>query len=214
MSTELAESENLNLKVPIMELQSVIEKRRASRALKGVEIFDEIVDELKKASSLAPSCFNNQPWHFIFVRQEEKLNRVISALSRGNAWAGNASMIVAVVSKKEDDCILGTREYFLFDTGMAAAFMILRAIELGLVAHPIAGYSPEKVKGILKIPEEMTLIALLVVGEHDEEYLNPSGSETLLSEKQLKAESDRPERKPFNENYHMDAYTEKRPEKQ
>jgi hypothetical protein len=51
-------------------------------------------------------------------------------------------MIIAVFSQKDLDCIRrGGREYYLFDTGMATAFMILRAMGLGLVAHPIAGFN-------------------------------------------------------------------------
>jgi len=33
-------------------------------------------------------------------------------------------MFVAVFSRKDDDCVIKDREYHLFDTGMATAFMI------------------------------------------------------------------------------------------
>ena len=64
----------------------------------------------------------------------------------------------------------------------------MRATELGLVAHPIAGYSPKKTKEILDIPEEYKVITLIIVGKHSEE-ISP-----ILSEKQVEWEKKRPER--------------------
>ena len=84
-------------------------------------------------------------------------------MSKTNAWIQTASLIIAVFSRPEDDCRIRGREYYLFDTGMATAFILLRATELGLVAHPIAGYDEKQVKNILDIPEEMKLITLVVV---------------------------------------------------
>ena len=80
------------------------------------------------------------------------------------------------------------REYYLFDTGMATAFIMLRATELGLVAHPIAGYKEDAIKEILGIPEEMKVITLVIVGKHAETI------SSLLSDKQAESEKNRPER--------------------
>ena len=85
------------------------------------------------------------------------------------------------------------REYYIFDTGMATAFLILRATEMGLVAHPIAGYDEEKAKETLGIPADMTVIALVNVGKH---LLPPNA---LLSEQQAEIEKTRPERLPLTE---------------
>ena len=83
-----------------------------------------------------------------------ELDEMRGALAKGNEWAQKASMIIAVHSKVEDDCLVAGREYFLFDTGMATALLILRAVELGLVAHPIAGFDEERVKEVLGLGGE------------------------------------------------------------
>ncbi|MBC7286499.1 MAG: nitroreductase family protein [Armatimonadetes bacterium] len=176
-----------------MGVSQAIQTRRAYRALEGVEITEETIKDLAYHASLAPSCFNNQPWRFVFVRSPGKLREVFAALPKGNAWATKASLVVAVYSGKELDCALDEREYYLFDTGLAAGFMVLRATELGLVAHPIAGYDPAKVKQALDIPEEMCLITLIVVGKH------APGANELLTDFQKAQEASRPERKPFDE---------------
>jgi nitroreductase len=76
---------------------------------------------------------------------------------------------------------------------MATAFIQLRATELGLVAHPIAGYNEDSVKEILGIPAEMVVITLVIVGKHAE-TISPR-----LSEKQVESEKNRPERLPLEE---------------
>ncbi len=53
------------------------------------------------------------------------LQKMKNFMSKGNEWIFGASMIDAVFSKIEDDCIIEDRNDHLFDTSMAEAFMIL-----------------------------------------------------------------------------------------
>ena len=175
-----------------MNVSEAIHARRAYRSLMPVEITQEIVDDLASHAQLSASCFNNQPWRYVFVYEREKLEEMYEALSRGNAWAKQSSMIIAAFSKPDDDCQIRSREYHQFDLGMATATMILRATELGLVAHPIAGFSPKKTSEILGILDEYTVLTLIIVSKKMQE-IHPS-----LSEDQVKNEQKRPERKPLN----------------
>ena len=167
-----------------MNVKEAIEKRRAYRSLDPIKITDELIKDLAESAQLAPSCANKQPWRFVFVHNREQLIQLFSTLSSGNKWVEKASMIIAVVSKPENDCIIDERTYYLFDTGMATAFILLRATELGLVAHPIAGFNEEQAKQVLNIPNEMRLITLINVGKHSTE-INPVLSDSMkLGEKQ------------------------------
>jgi len=185
-----------------MNVKEAIEKRRAFRALEPVEISDETMEQLASAAQLMPSCFNNQPWRMVFVRDKGALAKMHEALSTGNAWAKKASLIIAVFGKKDKDCILDEREYYLFDIGMAVSAIMLRATELGLVAHPIAGYSPEKVKEVLGIPGEYMVITLVNVGKKSADL---SG----LNEHQAESEKKRPERRALNGIYSVDRFDAK-----
>jgi nitroreductase len=176
-----------------MDLMGIIEKRRAYRSLQPEKITEELVRDLAAAASLSPSCFNNQPWRFVFAYEKEALEKVKGAMSKGNRWTFAASLIIAVCSRRDLDCPNQGRELYIFDTGMATAFLILRATELGLVAHPIAGYDEEKVKEALAIPADMTVVTLVNVGKH---LLPPND---LLSEQQKEIEKTRPERKPLSD---------------
>jgi nitroreductase len=176
-----------------MKLMEIIEKRRAYRSLGPAEINEDTVRDLAQAASLSASCFNKQPWRYVFAFNKDVLERMRAAFNKGNEWTQAASLIVAVCSRKDMDCVVKEREYYLFDTGMATAFLILRATEMGLVAHPIAGYDEQKAREILGIPADMTLITLVLVGKH---VMPPNA---LLNEKQAEGEKERPERLPLTE---------------
>ncbi len=186
-----------------MNVSEAIHARRAYRSLETVEITRETVEDLARHAQLSASCFNNQPWRYVFVYEQGKLEEMYETLSRGNAWAKQASMIIAAFSKPEDDCQIREREYHQFDLGMATATMILRATELGLVAHPIAGFSPKKVRGVLGIPDEYTILPLIIVGKKMQE-LHPS-----MSEDQKETEDKRPERKPLDTWAYHNVYQKK-----
>jgi nitroreductase len=126
------------------------------------------------------------------------------ALSSGNEWAQNASMIIVVLGKKEDDCVIHDRIYYRFDIGMATEAMILRATELGLVAHPIAGYSPRKTREILEIPDELDVITLVIVGKKSQKIFD------ILSDKQKQAELKRPKRKSMYDFIYINKYQKRK----
>jgi nitroreductase len=104
-------------------------------------------------------------------------------------------LIFVICARLDDDCKLADRrDYYLFSAGIAVGEMVLRATELGLIAHPIAGYDALAIKEKLVIPADHVLITLVICGY-------PGNDVSLLSEKQLLAEVERPPRKPVGENF-------------
>lgn len=185
-----------------MDVKEAIAKRRAYRALGPVEITDGLMRELASAAQLTASCFNNQPWKFVFARSKESLAKVQTCLSRNNDWAKNASLIIAAFARKENDCLIKEREYYLFDLGQAVSALVLRATELDLVAHPIAGFNNEKVRLALGIPEGNLVLTLVNVGKKIEDLAS-------LTPQQAELEAARPPRLPLENIYSVDAYDEK-----
>lgn len=183
-----------------MEVHEAIILRRARRVLDPSRpISDEVIDALVEAMRLSPSCFNNQPYRPIFVHGKEALESLKAVLAKGNEWATNATLIIVIASKPTDDCIIGDRQYFLFDCGLAIGEMMLRATELGLIAHPIAGFNPKRTRELLGIPDEYTVISFIICGY-------PGTDDSLLSEKQKEAELVRPERKPMGSIFYLDKW--------
>ena len=184
----------------IMEFEKVIESRRSYRALEKVEITENMIEQLAKAASLAPSCYNNQPWEFVFIRSKEQLELLFDAYSNGNEWCKQASAVIVVISKKEDDCIIEQRMYYQFDTGMATSMLLLKATELGLVAHPIAGFNPAKVRAIINLPSDYEIITLLIIGKKSLDL------SSLTKTWQIESEMHRPERKKIQEFFFIDNF--------
>ncbi|MFX1496366.1 MAG: nitroreductase family protein [Promethearchaeota archaeon] len=186
-----------------MDVIEAIEKRRAYRSLDPVSITDEIIIEFAKIAQVAPSCTNSQPWNLIFVRDKNKLKELFAAINPGNKWVEKASLIIAIFSKKENDCVIKDRLYYLFDNGLATALIILRATELGLVAHPIAGFNENIAKRVLKIPNDNVLITLVIIGKHSD-HINP-----VLSDPMKLGEHQRPPRKNLEQFAYMNEFGNK-----
>ncbi|MHB0996590.1 MAG: nitroreductase family protein [Elusimicrobiales bacterium] len=185
-----------------MDVKEAIEKRRAYRALGPAEITDGTMEELAEAARLMPSCFNNQPWKFVFVKSPAALAGVHACLSKNNDWVKTAPLIIAAFAQKDYDCVIKEREYYLFDLGMAVSALMLRATELGLVAHPIAGFDNEAVRQALGIPAGNMVLTLIPVGRKTED-------KSALTPQQAEGEDERPPRLPPENVFSVDKYDEK-----
>lgn len=142
-----------------------IQIRRALRGMRTDSVSDEELKTLIQAAHLAPSCMNKQPWRFIVVRTKEKLEKLHEALSSGNYWMKSAPAIIIVYTASELGCQLSDgRNYSIFDTGTAVGLLLSQATQMGLIAHPVAGYSPEKVKELFDIDKNSVVITLIAVG--------------------------------------------------
>ncbi|MGC8902191.1 MAG: redoxin domain-containing protein [Fervidobacterium sp.] len=139
-----------------------IQVRRAFRGIRSEPIIDEDLRKLIQAAHLAPSCMNRQPWRFIVVKSKEKLKQLHETLSDGNYWMKKAPALIIVYTRNDLGCQLSDeRNYAIFDTGTAVGLMLTQATQMGLVAHPVAGYDPLKVKQIFDIDGiVLTIIAI------------------------------------------------------
>ncbi|MFX0071933.1 MAG: nitroreductase family protein [Candidatus Hermodarchaeota archaeon] len=183
-----------------MDVKDAIIKRRAYRSLDPVEITETVIKDLAECAQLAPSCKNSQPWKFIFLKDPEQLQKIFTTLTPANKWVENASMVIIVFSKTEDGCIIKERLYYLYETGLATAFILLRATELGLVAHPIAGFEETKIKSLFKIPALMKVISLIVIGKR-KNMIDPDLSDLIKY-----SERTRPSRKQLKEFVYLNSY--------
>jgi nitroreductase len=171
-----------------MNFSELVKKRRSYRKLKPITISPEIIKELLEIIEFAPSCDNKQPWRFIFVYDEANLEELYGVFHKKNNWIKNASLLIAVFSNRDFACNIDERDYYLFDSGIAVSYLMLRATEMGLVAHPTSYYDEKKAKQILNLSDEMVLITILAVGKHSDT------SEVVLSPDQENAELERPKR--------------------
>jgi nitroreductase len=176
-----------------MDVITAITERRSYRSLDPIEVTPALLADIVGAGHLAPSCFNNQPWRYVAVYSPDTLGAVKATISEGNAWAQTTSLVLAVVTKRDLDCVVESREYYMFDTGMATGFILLRLWDMGLVGHPIAGFDEARAAAALGIPPEWHLVTLIIVGRRSA-TINP-----VLSDAMRLGEANRPPRKPLGE---------------
>ena len=142
----------------------LLRRRWSSRRFAPTPVAPEAVESLIEAARWAPSYGNRQPWRFVVVMDPDVLVAVHGALTRGNAYAKAAPVIIAVCANPEDAQIVDGKQYYLMDAGMALENLLLQAVALELHAHPMGGFDETMVRDVLGIPEQVRVLALVAVG--------------------------------------------------
>jgi nitroreductase len=153
----------------------LLHSRHAGRSISPKPLAEEVVAELIEAVRLTPSCFNNQPWRYLFLESEEARARGGEMFSASNRmWASRAPLVVVGYSRSANDCLMKDgRKYHQFDLGMSAMNLILSATAHNLVARPMAGFDPAKIKELFQLEAEDEPLVVLAIGEpsEDEDHL-------------------------------------------
>jgi nitroreductase len=153
----------------------LLRERYATRAIDTTPLSDEIIVQLSEAVRLTPSCNNNQPWRYLFLLSDEARAKGGECLSKGNfPWAGRAPLLVIGYSSEADDCVNSDgRRYFQFGLGLSTMNLMLAATALRLVARPMAGFDPAKVKELFGLPEAAQPLVMVAIGypTDDESHL-------------------------------------------
>jgi nitroreductase len=121
---------------------------------------------LLEAARWAPSCFNDQPRYFLVFdgSDGEALERARRCLVAGNAWALKAPVLVLSVSRETFEQNGKPNRWGQHDTGLGTENLLIEAVELGLAAHPMAGYDAELARKDFGIPDGFTPIAMIAIG--------------------------------------------------
>jgi nitroreductase len=184
-----------------MNMLPELEKRRAFRAFLSEDIDLSVMTRVLQAATLAPSCFNSQPWRIIAVKKsvDPAYEAVSATLTPGNAWALNAPYLIIFATAPSLDCRLDEgRDYAFFDLGQAALALQLQAYREGLRAHPMAGFSASKLRIALKLPQEMVPLCVVAVGK--------PGDPQSLPENLRRSEDTPRMRKPLGEVVFLDSF--------
>lgn len=150
-----------------MELDEAITNRRSIRKFITKPVEEEKIFKIIDAARWAPSAGNLQEWQFIIVRDKGKKLQLAEA-ALGQYWISQASVIIVVCTK--DDKVLriygevGKRKYIFHDAGLAMQNMLLTAHSLGLGACVVGAFDDEAVARILRVPENVTIHALIPIG--------------------------------------------------
>ena len=140
-------------------------------------VSDEQLAAIVEAARWAPSAGNQQPWRFLVGRRgDDTYKGIFESLRDGNkSWASTASVLVAAIADERADAVAHPG-YAAYDTGLAVAQLVLQTHALGLHAHQMAGFYPDRLLAAADAPAEgfrpRTVIA---IGSHAHADLLPEG---------------------------------------
>lgn len=149
-------------------LLECIKGRRTIRYFKeDKEVEEEKITKILDAGRWAPSAGNVQDWIFI-VTKDKALKMLLAEACAGQYWMTKAPVLIAVCSDTKRLKLLfgerGLNFYSIVDNAMAVQNMLLTAYSLGLGNCIVAAFDEEKVRRILKLPEEIKPVALIPIG--------------------------------------------------
>ena len=141
-----------------MNVIEAIRTKRAVRRYRDEPLPEDIVGAILHAGRRAQSAKNDQPWHFLAIRNRATLE-ALAATSPNIGYIAGAALCVALVTPPPSQ-----RKTILFDAGQAAACMQLAAWELGVVSCLGTVWEPEKARALLDLPSDRHLDLLVAFG--------------------------------------------------
>lgn len=151
-----------------MDVINAILTRRSIRKFTGQVVSEEQLNLLLKAGFQAPSAHNNQPWHFVIVKEKAKLEEIASShpYAKMLPQAGCGIIVCGDVNKEP-------RVGFLTeDCSAAIQNMLLSAHGIGLGAVWCGIYPDTErtavISKLLNLPKSVIPVGLVVVGYPNE----------------------------------------------
>ena len=140
--------------------------RWSPRSMTGQALTLAQVQSLCEAGRWAPSCFNSQPWRFIYALPDTpQWQPLLDLLMDVNKlWAAKAGALVALVARTHFEANDAPAATHSFDTGSAWMSMALQAQHMGLAAHAMWGFHHDQAAHALKLPEYFSTQALIAFG--------------------------------------------------
>ena len=141
--------------------------RWSGRAFSSEPIPQPVIHSLFEAARWAPSCFNEQPWLFVYAAAEADLVRMRPVLlARNRIWADHAPLLVIALARTTFAKNGKPNRHAAFDAGAAWMSLALQAHALGLMTHAMGGFDEAAVYTLCGIsPQRYTALAVIAVGK-------------------------------------------------
>jgi len=177
-----------------LDINKNIKLRWSPRSFADKTPDKESLKRMLKAASWAASSYNEQPWRFILGIKGEgnTYDKIFETLVEFNqTWAKNAPVVMIIAAKEKFSHNDAENKHHMYDCGAAMANFCIQAVEEDLCVHQMAGFSPDKAREMLNIPEgfrAITAAAIGYVGSPDE--LPEDYRESEVAERERKSLDD------------------------
>ena len=152
-----------------MEAMQAILGRRSIRKYRQGEVGDDMVRQLLEAAMSAPSAGNEQPWHFIVIRDRAVLN----AIPNFHPYAHMLREAAVGILVCGDPKLEVYKGFWVQDCSAATENMLIAAHALGLGAvwlalHPLVEREAA-IRKMLSIPDHIIPLCVVSLGWPAEE---------------------------------------------
>ena len=140
--------------------------RWSPRSMSGQALSKDQMAGLVEAARWSPSCFNLQPWRFIYsLKDDDYWEKFLGLLIDVNRlWVERAGAIVILLSIDRPSESEDLSPTAAFDTGSAWMSLALQAQTMGLVSHAMWGFHHEAVAEVINMPSNMSARAMIAIG--------------------------------------------------
>ncbi|MFA5866853.1 MAG: nitroreductase family protein [Actinomycetota bacterium] len=148
-----------------MDFTELVQARRSVRTFSDKEVSEKIIKQVVECARLAPSWKNQQCWHFIVIRDKERIAELVSdGMVLGNSWLKKAPVLIVACGDPARSGQRGGVPYYAVDVAIAMQHLVLGATELGLGTCWIGVFDEPKLIGALDIPKNMKIVGLTPLG--------------------------------------------------
>lgn len=143
-----------------MDTYRCIVAKRDLRTFTDRPIAPALLRRILNAGRMSGSSKNSQPWHFVVVRERERL-RALAGCGRFAQHVAQAAAAVCVIVDSPRD---------LFDAGRCAQNIMLAAWNAGVASCPASMHRSEEAGSLLAVPPGRVLATVISLG-----YPHPRG---------------------------------------
>lgn len=153
-------------RTPQAGAEDLFVQRWSPRAFSSRPIADETLAGLFEAARWSPSCYNAQPWLYVYADSPGQQARFVEALVPGNqTWAKSAPVLAFLFARKRFEHNNRDNRWAGFDAGASWMALALQARLAGLYTHGMAGFDPDKAYEACNVnPEEYDVMAAIAIG--------------------------------------------------
>lgn len=152
-----------------LDAMECIYTRRSIRKYQDKPVPDQLLTEILGAAMTAPSAINEQPWHFVVVKNRDKLKEISTAVPYVAMAAGaGAGILVAA-----EPALCKDPDFWPLDCSNATMSILLACRALGLGAVWCAVHPKQdrmaKYRAMLGVPGSIMPFAFVCLGWPDQE---------------------------------------------
>lgn len=164
-----------------MEFTTLTETRRTVRVYKPGVVSQEQIEELINTTLQAPSWKNTETGRYYAALTPEAVEQVRSCLPVGNQKKSeNASALIVTTFVKNVAGHTDGRpdnepgnEWGAYDLGLQAAYLILKARDMGLDTLIMGLRDADALRHVMEIPETEEIMAVIALGYRDNDPATP-----------------------------------------